>query len=101
MANVDLETPISLKDLVKDEWNDFLAFVLSFFFDALKTGVVFFGLLLFEMLFDIGRFLHIPEHYVVAFARIHFWLSVGLYVIVGIDFLLKLVLDIFRRRKRG
>jgi hypothetical protein len=101
MANVDLESPTSLKVLLKDEWNDLLAFVFSFFFDALKTGLVFFGLLLFEMLFDVGRYLHIPEHYVVAFARIHFWLSVGLYIIVGVDFLLKLVLDIFRRRRRG
>lgn len=39
MANVDLESPISLKDLVKEEWNDLLAFVLSFFFDTLKTGL--------------------------------------------------------------
>ena len=101
MASVDLEKPTSLKDIVKEEWNDLLAFVLSFFFDTLKTGLVFFGLLLFEMLFDVGRYLHIPEHYVAAFGRIHFWLSVGLYIIVGLDFLAKLIIDVFRRRKRA
>jgi hypothetical protein len=101
MASVDVEKPISLRDLLKDEWNDLLAFVLTFFFDTVKTAIVFFGLLLFELLFDVGRYLHIPERYVAAFGRIHFWLSVGLYIIVGLDFLMKLVLDIFRRRRRG
>lgn len=97
---MDPQNPISLKSLWKNECKGFLAFVLSFLFDTAKAAIVFFGLLLFEVLFDFGRFLHIPETYVVAFGRVHFWLSLGLYVIVGLDFLVKLALDISRRRRR-
>lgn len=88
----DPEPPMrkSPKEKVQVAWNDFLDFIIPFFFDAAKGASILLVLFLFAWLFNLGKAIGVKQEYLDAFETIHFWANVSTYAMISFAFVLRL-----------
>ena len=84
-----------------EEWRHFERFAAAFLIDALKGALILGVLAGFSRLFVWMRILGVDEETVVLFDKLHFWLSIATYVVLGLDFLYQLAASALARGKHA
>jgi hypothetical protein len=87
----------SYKRLFQDAGWRFMSFAVPFITDAAIATLIFVALLGFGWLLGLGKVLGVvkPEQ-LEAFALAHFWSNYGVFIAIGLSFLLRVVKAIFR-----
>lgn len=86
----------SIKQIATHAVYDFFAFAIPFTCDAAIGSAIFGGLLWFAWLFGLGRVFGISEQHLKALEDAHFCLNYGLFVAMGLSFVVRMLRRIFR-----
>jgi hypothetical protein len=95
------EVPVrpNYKKLFGDAAWKFASFIVPFLCDTAICSVIFIVLLYFVWLLRLGRAFGLRQEQSDAIELLHFWLGYGVYAAVGISFLWRVLLGIFRNGK--
>jgi len=88
---------MTLRETLDKEWRIFVDFAVPLLFDLLKGLLIFCTLLVFAWVLQLGHRFGLEPDYLNAFGKAHFWLSFSALVILGITFLARLLVSVFRR----
>ena len=77
-------------------WHRFLSFLVPFVFDVAMGSLIFAVLLWFHWLFKVGAAAGLKPEYVEGYEVAHYWINYALFVVMGLDFVIRVVARIFR-----
>lgn len=77
-------------------WYRFLSFFVPFVFDLAIGSLIFLALLWFQWLFGLGAAVGLKRDYIEGFAAVHYWCNYAVFVMLGLDFILRVLLQMFR-----
>jgi hypothetical protein len=87
----------SAREITLNAWHSFVTFIVPFAFDAIIGLAILGAFLLFSWVIGLARVAGMGrQSYLDAFEALHGWLNLGVYSIVGLSFLLRIIRRIFR-----
>ena len=86
----------SYRKLLSNATWKFASFVVPFLCDTAICSVIFLVLLYFVWLLRLGRTFGVRQDQVEAIELLHFWLNYGVYFAIGVSFLWRVLVGIFR-----
>jgi len=89
----------SAGDIFRHSWNEFTAFVIPFLFDLAKGGIILLALFLISWLLHLGKLFGLDDAYLQAFERLHFWANYATYLVISLDFLVRLIRGAFGKNE--